>query len=242
MLVALFILLPMMMVVIASFYDGNVFDLPYAFTTEWYQKVFSQGGAITAYANTLRIAIPVMILSTIIGTAGAIGFTRYNFRYQKIIQTIALLPIFFPLVIIGLAMSLWFRTLNFQMGFLTAIIGETVWISPIVMFVVSIQALKIAPNIEDAARDLGAGTVAMYRDITLPLIWDGVVSGAIFAFILSFNNYYIAANLTGANSTITTWLHSRIGFGFTPLVPAAASLSFYITLVFLLAALILEFK
>jgi len=80
-------------------------------------------------------------------------------------------------------MSMWASVMNLGYGVLPSIIGELVWISPIVMFVVSITALGIDPNMEEAAKDLGTDTVTMYRKILLPLLSDGIVSGAIFAFV-----------------------------------------------------------
>lgn len=232
--VVVFIALPLLAVILASFHNNNVLSFPFEFTTEWYLQLLNNGGARDSYINSLSISIPVTIISSVVGTAAAIGYTRYEFPYQEQFKIFALLPIFFPLLVLGLGMSLWFNFLGVPLGVTASVIGQIAWITPIVMFVVSIQALKIAPNIEEAAEDLGAETYQMYRDISLPLMKDSIISGTIFAFILSWNNYYISTNLTGANSTITTWIHGQIQFGFTPLVPAGAAVGFYVTLFILL--------
>ncbi len=230
-LVTLFLFLPMTAIIIASTYDGRVFAFPYEFTLEWYAQVLDNGTIRNAIINTLQIALPVTAISTAIGTAAAIGYARFSFPGRDLFKIVALLPIFFPLLLIGLGMSLWSNAIGFGNGITQTIIAEVVWIAPIVMFVVSITALSIDPELEDAARDLGAGTIKLYYDVILPLIADGVIAGAIFAFILSWNNYYIASYMSGSNILVTTWVHSRLTQGFSSLVPAVAAVLFYISLI-----------
>ena len=242
-LVALFLMTPLVSLVIASFYDGRFFSIvDYEFTLNWYEAALTSGSVRGAFTNTVYISVPVTILSTIIGTAAAIAYTRYEFPFREQFKLFALLPIFFPLILLGLGMSMWASQINLGYGVVPSIIGELVWISPIVMFVVSITALGIDPNIEEAAKDLGADTVTLYRKILLPLIADGVVSGAIFAFVLSWNNYYIVSYLSGPQSTITTWIHGRMTQGFTPVVPAVASLIFYVSILLVIGAAVLEYR
>ena len=242
-LVALFLMTPLVSLVIASFYDGRFFSVvDYDFTLDWYAAAINSGSIKSAFTNTLLIALPTTVLSTVIGTAAAIAYTRYDFPWRDEFKLFALLPIFFPLILLGLGMSMWVSVVNLGYGLLPAVVGELVWISPIVMFVVSITALGIDPNIEDAARDLGTDTVTFYREILLPLISDGVVSGAIFAFVLSWNNYYIVSYLSGAQATITTWIHGRMTQGFTPVVPAVASLIFYVSLLLVVGAALFEYR
>jgi ABC-type spermidine/putrescine transport system permease subunit II len=242
-LVALFLMTPLVSLVIASFYDGRFFSIvDYEFTLGWYEAALTSGSVRGAFTNTVYISVPVTILSTIIGTAAAIAYTRYEFPFREQFKLFALLPIFFPLILLGLGMSMWASQINLGYGIVPSIIGELVWISPIVMFVVSITALGIDPNIEEAAKDLGADTVTLYRQVLLPLIADGVVSGAIFAFVLSWNNYYIVSYLSGPQSTITTWIHGRMTQGFTPVVPAVASLIFYVSILLVIGAAVLEYR
>ncbi|WP_255198222.1 ABC transporter permease [Halorarius litoreus] len=241
-LVAVFLMLPLFSLVIASFYDGQIFSFPYEFTVDWYVKALQSSSVQSAVATTVTISIPVTILSTIIGTAAAIGYTRHDFGGKGYVKLFALLPIFFPLILLGLGMSMWASMTGLGYGVLPAIIGELVWISPIVMFVVSITALGVDPNMEEAAKDLGADATMLYRDVVLPQISDGVVSGAIFAFVLAWNNYYIVSYLKGSQITITTWIHGRMTQGFTPIVPALASMIFYFSLLLLVAAVVIELR
>lgn len=241
-LMIVFFMLPLLSLVVASFNDARIFALPYKPTLEWYELALTSSSVQNAILTTFKISIPVVILSTIIGTSAALAYTRYTFPGQELFKLVALLPIFFPLVLLGLGMSMWTNIIGLGHGVVPAIIGETVWISPIVMFVVSITALGVDPNIENAARDLGADNVTLYKDILIPLTKDGIVAGAIFAFVLSWNNYYIASYLKGSEITITTWIHGRMTQGFTPTVPALTATIFYVSLLLLIGAFLLEIR
>lgn len=241
-LMVFFLMLPLFSLVVASFNAARIFSLPFEFTFKWYHRAWTSSSIIGAATTTLKITIPVVILSTIIGTAAAIAYTRYTFKGQELFKLVALLPIFFPLVLLGLGMSMWTNVINLGYGVIPAIIGECVWISPIVMFVVSISALGVDPNLEAAARDLGADTVTLYKDVLLPNIKIGVIDGAIFAFVLSWNNYYIVSYLSGAQSVLTTWIHGRMTQGFTPTVPALTSTIFYISFTLVVVAVMLEIR
>ena len=230
-LVSLFLWLPIFAIIIASFYDGQLFAFPFKFSTRWYEQILVSSGARRALVTTLQMSVVVTAVATIFGTAAALGYTRYQFRGRGVFKILSLLPIFFPLILLGLGMQMWFSIVGFGTGIVPSIVGQIVWISPIVMFVVSIRALSIDPNIEEAARDLGAGTVTVYKDVVVPPIVDGIIPGAIFAFILSWNNYYIVANLSGARSSVTTWMQGQIQYSFAPLVPALAASIFYVTLI-----------
>src|SRR6056297_1831586 len=107
-LVALFFLMPLFSLVIASFYDGRFFSIvDYEFSLNWYRAAIESGSIRSAFMNTVRISVPVTIISTIIGTSGAIAYTRYEFPGQERFKLLALLPIFFPLILLGLGMSMW---------------------------------------------------------------------------------------------------------------------------------------
>jgi len=89
--------------VVASFYDGRFFSIvDYQFSLAWYEAALNSGSIRSALTNTLLISVPVTILSTIIGTAAAIAYTRYEFPWREQFKLFALLPIFFPLILLGL--------------------------------------------------------------------------------------------------------------------------------------------
>jgi spermidine/putrescine transport system permease protein len=125
---------------------------------------------------------------------------------------------------------LWFsvlgRAFNFNTGITTAIIGHIVYITPFAMVIVAVQVFNFDATVEDAARDCGADTWQVYRHVTLPLLWPGIFSAAIFAFLLSWGNFYLTYSLAGSTRTLPTFIFSGIAIGSSPLYPAIATVVF----------------
>jgi spermidine/putrescine transport system permease protein len=94
------------------------------------------------------------------------------------------------------------------------------------MVIVAVQVNNFDPVLEDAARDCGATTWEVYRHVTIPLLWPGIFSAAIFAFLLSWGNFYITYSLAGSMRTVPTFIFSGIAVGSSPLYPAIATVVF----------------
>ncbi len=107
----------------------------------------------------------------------------------------------------------------------TAIFAHLVWIVPIVTLVIAIQVYGFDPSVEEAAYDLGASRVQVFKEITLPILWPGIFSGALFAFLLSWGNFPLSTYTTGADQTAPEWLYAKMVAGYTPQVPALGSLT-----------------
>ena len=136
-----------------------------------------------------------------------------------------LLPIFFPQAVLGLALLIWFSSVGIIPDWRTAVIAHLVWIVPIVTLVISIQAYSFDPALEEAAFDLGATRWQTLKEVTLPVLWPGVVSGGLFAFLLSWGNFPLSLFTTGADQTVPEWLYAKMVSGYTPLVPTLGALT-----------------
>ena len=97
--------------------------------------------------------------------------------------------------------------------------------APIATLIVAIRAYSFDPALEEAARDMGAGTWTIMREITLPLLMPGIVSAGLFAFLLSWGNFPLSLFTTGADSTLPEWLYAKMASGYSPLVPTVGILS-----------------
>jgi spermidine/putrescine transport system permease protein len=117
----------------------------------------------------------------------------------------------------GVVLLLWFsvlgRWLDFNTGMVTAIIGHIVYITPFAMIIVAVQVFNFDTSLEDAARDCGAKAWEVYRYVTIPLLWPGIFSAAIFAFLLSWGNFYLTYSLAGSTRTLPTFVFSGIATG-----------------------------
>jgi spermidine/putrescine transport system permease protein len=123
---------------------------------------------------------------------------------------------------VGLALLLYFSALGITPDWRTAAFAHLVWIVPIVTLVISIRLYNYDVAQEEAAFDLGATRLQAFREITLPALMPGIVSGALFGFLLSWSNLPLSVFTSGADTTLPEWLFSRTATNYSPLVPAVA--------------------
>ena len=152
----------------------------------------------------------VTIISIVIAFFGALAFARYEWRYRTTLQKLILVRILFPQTVLGLSLLMWFNSRGIIPSWKTAVVAHLVWIAPIATLIVAIRAYSFDPALEEAARDMGAGTFTILREITLPLLLPGLVSAGLFAFLLSWGNFPLSLFTTGADSTLPEWLYAKM--------------------------------
>ncbi|MEZ5773365.1 MAG: ABC transporter permease [Hyphomicrobiaceae bacterium] len=229
--VLVFFYVPIFTLMAFSFQKGRYLTLPFeGVSLDWYTALFANAGARGALLNSTLIALASMVIATTIGTLAAIVAVRYLFRGRAVFLGLTGAPLVFPQMLLGIVLLLWFsvlgRQLGFNMGMVTAIIGHVVYITPFVMVVVAVQIHNFDPALEDAAADCGASPLEIYRYVTIPLLWPGIFSAAIFAFLLSWGNFYLTYSLAGSARTLPTFVFSGIATGSSPLYPAMATVIF----------------
>lgn len=224
--VLLLVYLPILCGALAGLTKGRYFVFPVkVFSGEWWEKTLSSFEIQTLVHNSLLIAVIVTLVSVLFAFFGALAFARYDWKGRKLYQKVILLPIFFPQPVLGLALLLWFNALGINPSWMTAVIAHLVWIVPVVTLVIAIQVYGFDPTLEEAARDLGASRWFILREVTLPILWPGIWSGALFAFLLSWGNFPLSLYTAGVDSTIPKWLYSKMVAGYTPMVPALGTMS-----------------
>jgi len=225
-IVLAFLYLPMVSVVLASFTKKRYFSFPItAWDTRWYEKALESLSVRDLIATSLSVAVMVTVFSVVLGFLSALAFARYDWTGRKLFQKMILLPIFFPQAVLGLALLLWFSNIGIITSWKTAVFAHMIWIVPIVTLIMSIQVYSFDPALEEAAFDMGASRWQVLREITLPILSPGIVSGAIFAFLLSWGNFPLSLFSTGADQTVPEWLYAKMVSGYTPMVPTLGSLT-----------------
>lgn len=218
--------LPLISVAFASISQARYLSFPIKrYSTKWYGEAMQSSTVSELLSTSLIIAVLVTIISIVIAFFGALAFARYEWRYRTTFQKLILLPIFFPQTVLGLALLMWFNSLGVIPSWKTAVVAHLVWIAPIATLIVSIRAYSFDPALEEAARDMGAGTFTILREITLPLLMPGLVSAGLFAFLLSWGNFPLSLFTTGADSTLPEWLYAKMVSGYSPLVPTLGVMS-----------------
>ncbi|MDX1422607.1 MAG: ABC transporter permease [Kiloniellales bacterium] len=224
--VLVFLYVPMVSVVLASFTRKRYFSFPItAWDTRWYERALESLSVRDLIATSLSVAVVVTVFSVVLGFCSALAFARYDWKGRKLFQKMILLPIFFPQAVLGLALLLWFSNIGIITSWKTAAFAHMIWIVPIVTLIMSIQVYSFDPALEEAAFDMGASRWQVLREITLPLLSPGIVSGAIFAFLLSWGNFPLSLFSTGADQTVPEWLYAKMVSGYTPMVPTLGSLT-----------------
>jgi spermidine/putrescine transport system permease protein len=224
--VVVFLYLPSLCLLLASLTESRYFIFPIPrWGIAWWAKTFASIEVHQLFKTSISIAVCVTIVSVVIALFGALAFARYEWRGRSIYQRIVLLPIFFPQTVLGLALLLWFNALGMDLSWKSAVFAHLVWIVPVVTLVISIQVYSFDPALEEAAFDLGASRWQVFREITLPVLFPGIFSGCLFAFLLSWGNFPLSLFTTGADTTIPEYLYAKMVAGYTPGVPVLGTVS-----------------
>lgn len=224
--VLVFLYMPTVAIALASLTDSRYFLFPITrWGFGWWRKTFDAIQTWQLLDTSITIALFVTLVSVVIAFFGALAFARYDWRGRSVYQKLVLLPIFFPQSVLGLALLLWFNALGLRLSWQTAVFAHLVWIVPVVTLVISIQVYSFDAALEEAAFDLGASRWQVLREITLPVLFPGIFSGCLFAFLLSWGNFPLSLYTTGADTTVPEFLYAKMVAGYTPGVPVLGTVA-----------------
>jgi len=224
--VIVFVYLPTICIILASLTSSRYFQFPISrWGLDWWTKTLNSIEVRQLLSISITIALCVTVVAVVLAFFGALAFARYDWKGRSLFQKLILLPIFFPQSVLGLALLLWFNTLGLQLSWKTAVFAHLVWIVPVVTLVISIQVYSFDPALEEAAFDLGASRWQVLKEVTLPVLFPGIFSGALFAFLLSWGNFPLSLYTTGADTTVPEYLYAKMVAGYTPGVPVLGTIS-----------------
>ncbi|WP_459482251.1 ABC transporter permease [Clostridium saccharoperbutylacetonicum] len=234
-LVFLFLYLPILYVIIFSFNTSKLNIVFESFTLQWYGSFFKNRTLMDALMNTLIVGILSTVFSTIIGTIGAIGLSKYKFKGRGIIDKLLYIPIVIPEVVLGVALLSIYSVLSVPLGVLSLTISHITFSIPFVVITVRARLAGFDRYLEEAAMDLGANRIVTFWKVTLPLIMPGVLSGAMLAFSLSIDDVVISFFTTGPGSTtLPLKIFSMVKTGVTPEVNALSTVIMLVTIVIII--------
>jgi len=233
-----FLFAPIVVLIIFSFNVSRRNFVWLGFTTDWYPRLFANSDLLHALGITLQVALIAVIGSTILGSLLGLGLARLRFRGSGATETLILLPMITPEIIMGISLLIFFGQLFRQNGSLAQIgIAHITFCISYVAIVVRARALSLDPRLEEAARDLGASAVGAFRHVTLPLIAPAVAAGAMMSFALSFDDLIVTSFNAGVGSTtLPIYIYSSIKFGVTPQINAISTIIVVVVAVALLIA------
>lgn len=221
-----FLFAPIVVLIIFSFNVSRRNFVWLGFTTDWYPKLFANQDLLDALGITLQVAAIAVIGSTILGSLLGLGLARLRFRGSGATETLLLLPMVTPEIIMGISLLIFFAQLFGQNGSLGQIaIAHVTFCISYVAVTVRARAVGMDPRLEEAARDLGASAWGAFWHVTLPLIAPAVAAGALLAFALSFDDLVVTSFNAGVGSTtLPIFIYSSIKFGVTPQINAISTI------------------
>lgn len=236
----LLLYVPLAVLVVYSFVDAPAASGSAAataatsrWTLKWYGAVFHNDILIEALVRSLWIGLWASVGSTVIGTLAALALERGRLPGRKVIEGVILLPLITPEIVLGLSLLVWFVILRLTLGTFSIIIAHITFSISYVIVTVRARLHDFDPVLEEAAHDLGANAWQTFWRVTLPLIFPGVLSGALMAFTLSFDDFLVTFFTAGVGSdTLPLKLYAMIKYGVSPEVNALSTLLLIATFVF----------
>ncbi|HEY9640217.1 MAG TPA: ABC transporter permease [Coleofasciculaceae cyanobacterium] len=224
-LVYAFLYLPIGVLVAISFNDSAILSLPFkGITLGWYQRAIADTAMRVALLNSLQVAAAATLLATVLGLLAAFAIYRYSFFGKTSFRIALNLPILLPGVVTGVAMLAYFSDLGWELSLITVILGHAVFGIPVALGAILTRLSQFPRSLEEAAYDLGAQPGTVFRDVLFPYIRSAVISGALLAFTLSFDEVVVTIFLTGQDNTLPMEIWGRLRTNITPEIAAVATL------------------
>lgn len=227
----LFMLGPLLLVVLFSFAANPVTSLPIqGLTLGWYRQLAAEPEFWRALGNSLAVAFPVGLLSTVTGTMAALALVHLRPRLSGLLVGLASLPVMLPPLVVGIALVvLYVRVLGLPLGLPTVIGGHLLVTQPFVILVVMARMAAFDHAAVDAARDLGAAPWVAFRKVTLPQIRATLTGAALIAMAISLDDFIITFFTIGGGNTLATLTWGRIRTSLDPSINAIASILMLLT-------------
>ncbi len=221
-----FLLVPSVLVAVMSFGTEKYLEFPpRALSARWYEAYFRDTEWVSATLFSLRVAVVTAIASTGIGTMAALGLVRGRLPCRELVTAVVLAPMAAPAIIVAIAIYLFFAPMHLVGTTTGFVLAHTVLTAPYVVVTVSAALSRFDPSLELAALSLGASRRKAVMKVTVPLILPGILAGAAFAFITSFDEAVVSFFLSGVTTkTLPKKLFEDIDFDVSPIVAAVGTL------------------
>lgn len=222
--------LPIVVLVAFSF-NASAYSVEWTgFTLDWYRRLLDRPDILRGLALSLQIGLVAAFLSTVLGTLLALALARHRFRGRALLERLLYVPIVTPEIVVGISLLVLFAAAGLGLGFATIVIAHVAFSISFVTVVVLARLAGMDRHLEEAALILGADEWTTFWRVTLPQILPGVLSGALLAFTLSFDDYVITSFVTGAGtSTLPVVVYGMVRRNIEPTVNAISTVVLALT-------------
>lgn len=236
----LYLYAPLAVIVVYSFNANRVAGVWTGFSLKWYGSALNNAALMNALKTSLTVAAIATVVSTLIALSAALAIIRgKNVRFRKLSETVVNLPLLLPEIVLAVATLILFSLLDIQNGMLRLAIAHSAFCTPFAFLPIRARLQGMSLDLEEASADLYADRWTTFRRVTLPLIFPGVFSGAMLAFLISMDDF-ITSNLlsTGGSTTLPVYIFSLIRAGTSPELNAIATLLILASLILATVALL----
>jgi putative spermidine/putrescine transport system permease protein len=212
--VVAFLYLPITIICLYAFNASNVQSWPIAgLTTKWFSPAIHDEDLQAALWLSLKAGLLATAIALVLGSMAAFGVHRFRFFGRESISFLLVLPIALPGIITGMALNSFFVFWGTTFGLFTIIVGHATFCVVIVYNNVVARLRRVPGSLTEASMDLGADGWQTFRHVTLPTISTALISGALLAFALSFDEVIVTTFTAGAENTLPLWIFGNIRLG-----------------------------
>ncbi|MDR3185910.1 MAG: ABC transporter permease [Christensenellaceae bacterium] len=212
--ILLLLYLPIILIIIFSFFNTSAFSFRKGFSFDSYASIFDPNNSAKlteSIKNTIVIAVISAVIATLLGTIAAIGIFSMKKRTRRIVENANQLPIINSEIVVAVSLMLFFVTLRIPEGYMRLIIGHISFCAPYVVLSVMPRLMQMDSNIYEAALDLGANPFRAMCRVIIPIILPGILSGFVMAFTISLDDFIITQLNKGSTTgidTLSTYIYS----------------------------------
>ena len=213
-LVVLFLWVPLAIILVYAFNTSNIQSWPIpGFTLRWFRVAWDDQEARSALLLSLKAALAATAVALVLGTMAAMAVSRFRFFGREAFSFLLVLPIALPGVLTGIALSSFYTFWGLPFSLWTIVIGHATFCVVIVYNNVLARLRRTSPSLVEASMDLGADGWQTFRFVTFPVLSTALVSGALLAFALSFDEVIVTLFTAGAQNTLPIWILGKIRLG-----------------------------
>ena len=241
----LFLYAPILVLIVFSFNESKSRAFFTGFTFKWYRQLFENELIMTSLFNSLLIALLASAISAVVGTAAAVGISKFGKRARGVIMNVTYLPVLNPEIVTGISMMLlfvYFKNLfGFRMGFGTVLIAHVTFCLPYVILNVLPKLRQMDQSLFEAAMDLGCHPMAAFFKVVIPQIMPGITAGFLMAFTISLDDFVVTYFTSGSGfKMLPVTIYSMVKKKVNPQINALSTIIFLIVLALLAVMNIVE--
>ncbi|HMU28253.1 MAG TPA: ABC transporter permease [Solirubrobacterales bacterium] len=230
-LVYLYLFIPIVIVIVFSFNSAKSLQVMQGVSLRWYSDFFNDPTLMDSLVTSVQIAVLTMVISTIVGTALAIGLVRAHSGTARGFNILMLVPLITPEIVAGISALLIFSQLGIGLSIWTIVIAHITFSISYVTIVVRGRLATIGVEVEDAAQDLGASKWESVRLVLVPALWPAIVAAGLLVFALSFDDFVLSFFTTGEDAQpLPVRIWSMIRFGVSPTINAVGTLMMVVSI------------